>query len=147
MPGGPAGWARGRWAAAALRGGAGHPVLARHGAQGGAAARTLGLWAGTQAPPLGPGSASTPGTALPRGERSARLSVALRDSAGRDGGLAAASRPRRPRTFISSAPARLPALHSVPASALPRRPELPTLSCPTRPHDPPALRAGAGKGT
>lgn len=71
------------------------------------------------------GSASTPGTALPGGERSARLSAGLRDSAGRDGSWAAASRPRRPRAFISSAPARLPALHSVPASAPPRGPGAP----------------------
>lgn len=60
MPGGPAGSAQGRWAAAALRGGAGRPGLARHGSQGGwphvprAAARTPGWSAGTRAPPRAP---------------------------------------------------------------------------------------------
>lgn len=92
---------------------------------------------------LGPGPAPAPGTALPGSKLSARFWETRGGRAGPDGGLAAPSLPRRPRAFISSAPARPLRRARLRAASTARRARHPR--CPTHQRTPPALRAGAGK--
>lgn len=90
---------------------------------------------------LGPGPASTPGVALPGGERNARLPAARGGSAGADGAWRLPpALPRHPRAFISSAPARPPAC---PPSAACPPPRCLDGQARRHPSTPPAPRARA----
>lgn len=94
---------------------------------------------------LGPRPAPAPGTALPGSKLKARFWETRGGRAGPDGGLAAPSLPRRPRAFISSAPARPLRRARLRAASTARRARHPR--CPTHQRTPPALRAETGKPT